>query len=392
MRPKSRRGMPHETPSTDFLHMNRRSRTKGRVVPARATILLLFAALVSLACRSRGAPALESRDTARAKGTTPPSVVAPRPTRHQSPTAPAGATTARPAPPASTATSAPSAATASTARSTAARAPASPAPLAPRPATSPISAAPDTGEVRQVAAAPPPPPPLTPAVTPLAESLARLPFRKGERLEYQVKFGFLGVGSAVLEVVGVEPVRGTPAVHATFSVNGGVRVYRVNDHYESWFEPQDFVTLRATQNIDEGKYERERQFEFFPDRKVFTENGKPEEPTVAEPLDEASFIFFLRTIPLEVGKTYTFERYFRPDRNPVTVTVVRRERVKVPAGTFDAIVVRPTIKTSGIFSEGGRAEAWFSDDNTRTLVQLKSQLKFGSVNLYLRSRTLGVAW
>jgi hypothetical protein len=226
----------------------------------------------------------------------------------------------------------------------------------------------------------------------IADALARLPFKQGERLEFQVKYGPLGVGNAVLEVLGVQTVRGTPTVHSTFSVKGGIRVYRVDDRYESWFDPRNFATLRAVHDIDEGSYERERRFEIFPERRVFVENDKPEAPSVEEPLDEGSFIFFLRSIPFEVGKTYEFQRYFRPDRNPVRVTVVRRERVKVPAGEFQAIVVRPTIKTSGIFGEGGRAEVWFSDDSARIVVQLKSQLKFGSLNLLLKRQRPGSAW
>jgi len=236
------------------------------------------------------------------------------------------------------------------------------------------------------------PTPAPPAPSALSIALGKLPFGDKERLEYQVKYGFLGVGSAVLEVLGLDSVRGTPAVHATFTVKGGIRVYRVNDSYESWFDPATFATLRAVQNIDEGSYDRQRNFEFFHDRQMLSENGKPETPTVADPLDEASFLFFLRSIPLEVGVTYEFARYFRPDKNPVRVVVERKERVKVPAGQFDAIVVRPVIKTSGIFGEGGHAEVWFSDDSTRTLVQLKSSLKFGSLNLYLRNRRPGTPW
>jgi len=244
---------------------------------------------------------------------------------------------------------------------------------------------------------PPTPPAATPTHSPPAPSalsvaLARLPFGNRERLEYQVKYGFLGVGSAVLEVLGMDSVRGAPAVHATFTVKGGIRVYRVNDSYETWFDPSSFATLRAVQNIDEGSYDRQRNFEFFPERQMLSENGKPEMPTVADPLDEASFLFFLRSIPLEVGVTYEFARYFRPDRNPVRVVVERKDHVKVPAGQFDAIVVRPMIKTSGIFGEGGHAEVWFTDDSTRTLVQLKSSLKFGSLNLYLRNRRPGTPW
>jgi len=274
-------------------------------------------------------------------------------------------------------------------------------PAAPTPAVPPASskmADSTVAATRSTAAAATPTPsaptttPTAPAPQPFAAALARLPFHNGERLEFQVKYGFLGVGRAVLEVVGIDNVRGLPTVHSVFSVNGGVKLYRVNDRYESWFDPRSFSTLRAVQDIDQGSYERQRNFEIFPERRTFNENDKPEAPTVSQPLDEGSFIYFLRSIPLEVGKTYEFDRYFRPDRNPVKVVVVRKERVKVPAGTFDAIVVRPVIKTSGIFGEGGRAEVWFTDDSTRTLVQLKSQLKFGSLNLYLRNRRPGVPW
>jgi hypothetical protein len=49
------------------------------------------------------------------------------------------------------------------------------------------------------------------------------------------------------------------------------------------------------------------------------------------------------------------------------------------------VVVQPVIKTPGIFSENGNAEVWLSDDSRHVLVQLKSKLSFGSINLYLRS-------
>ena len=75
------------------------------------------------------------------------------------------------------------------------------------------------------------------------------------------------------------------------------------------------------------------------------------------------------------GKTYTFNRYFKEDGNPVTVRVLRRQKVTVPAGTYNTIVVQPIIKTKGLFSEGGQAELYFTDDDKRILVQLKSKVK-----------------
>jgi len=168
-----------------------------------------------------------------------------------------------------------------------------------------------------------------------------------------------------------------------------LRFARVDDRFESWFGTHDLSSLRFVQNQQEGRKDRERNYEIFPERAAFREGDDEEERSVANPLDDGSFIYYVRTLPLRPGDVYEVNRYFRPDRNPVRIRVLRRERVSVPAGTFDAVVVQPSIKTKGIFSEGGHAEIWFSDDADRVMLQLKSQLSFGSLNLYLKSKQDG---
>jgi hypothetical protein len=123
----------------------------------------------------------------------------------------------------------------------------------------------------------------------------------------------------------------------------------------------------------------------FPERSTFREGDGEEEPSVAHPLDDGAFLYFVRTLPLEVGQTYTFDRYFRPDRNPVVVKVLARETIRVPAGTYHTLVIQPIIKSRGVFSERGEARIWLSDDPQRIMVQMKTKTKIGSLNLYLRS-------
>ena len=214
-----------------------------------------------------------------------------------------------------------------------------------------------------------------------------VPFDVGEQLVYDAKFGAIKVGTARMEVTEIDTLRGREAWHTAFRVSGGTFFYKLNDRYESWFDTRTFGSLRHIQDVDQGSYERTRTFEIYPDRRVYTENDSEERESVTEPLDDGSFLYFIRTIPFTVGQTYTFNRYFRPDRNPVTIRVVRKERVKVPAGTYDCIVIQPIIKSRGIFSEGGEAEIWISDDDRRIMIQMKSKLKIGSLNLYLKSYT-----
>ena len=216
---------------------------------------------------------------------------------------------------------------------------------------------------------------------------APVPFLAGESLTYDVRFGAIKVGTGRMRVLGVENVRNRPAWHVMFTLSGGTIFYKVDDVYESWMDVMTLNSLRYVQDLDQGQRERQRKFEIFPERAIYQEVFKRnrEMPSVANPLDDGSFLFYIRTVPLEVGRTYEFNRYFKPDRNPVIIRVLRKERVTVPAGTFNAIVLQPIIKTSGIFSEGGQAEIWLTDDDKRMMLQMRSRLSFGSLNLYLRS-------
>jgi hypothetical protein len=219
-------------------------------------------------------------------------------------------------------------------------------------------------------------------------SPALVPFAVGERLEYDVRFGSLKVGSGSMAVKEITEVRGRPVWHTVFTITGGIPLYRVNDVYESWFDVSTLNSLRYHQDVDEGSYERKRRYEIFPERGMFREGDKEEEPTVGNPLDDGSFLYFVRTLSLEVGRSYELPRYFKAQGNPVRIRVLRRETVTVPAGTFKTVVLQPTFQTKGIFSQNGRAEVWISDDDRRMMVQMKSKLSFGSLNLYL-SRASG---
>lgn len=208
----------------------------------------------------------------------------------------------------------------------------------------------------------------------------------GERLTYVVKVGPFGRGTAIAEVRKSDTLRGTPVVHTVFTISGSLLFFKVDDEYESWFDPSTFISLRYHQRIDQGAYDRDRTYEIFADKGIYLEPDKKEVPTVAQPLDDGAFLYFLRTLPMKVGETYSFNRYFKPDRNPVRVTVARRERIKVPAGEFDAIVLQPKIKAKGIFAEGANAEVWLADDDSHIMLQMRTRLPFGSVTFQLSGR------
>lgn len=222
---------------------------------------------------------------------------------------------------------------------------------------------------------------------------AAVPFGPGEKMTYDVKLGVVGeVGKGSLEVVNIENVHGHPTYQLRFRIEGGVPFARVKDDYSSWLDVRSLFSRRFKQDQKEVRYERKRTFEFFPDRREWRRTDKNESgplPTDA-PLDDVSFMYYARTLPLEVGKTYTLHRYFQESGNPVVLKVLRKDSITTEAGRFRTIVVQPIIQTKGLFSEGGQAEVHFTDDNRRIIVAIKSKVKIlKTLDLLLESYSPG---
>lgn len=212
------------------------------------------------------------------------------------------------------------------------------------------------------------------------------PFRTGERMQYQAKFGLFNVGRAVLEVTGLDTVRGAEMVRLRFAIDGSALWYDLEQSNVSWVGTADFRSRRFEQDTRENDRARFRRFDIFPDSGYYRQEGVDTvAPTVENPLDDVAFIYWIRTTPLEPGKRYEYHRYFRPDRNPVIVHVLGRERVSVAGRKWKAIVIRPVIPHGrGIFEERADARMWISDDERRVVLAIVSTFSFGTVMLKLK--------
>ncbi len=212
------------------------------------------------------------------------------------------------------------------------------------------------------------------------------PFAPGERFEYDVKLGIFRVGRASMEVLPEDTVRGEPVYHVVFVVRGRAIFYSMNDSLSSWFSVRDLTSRRFVQDNEENGKPRYRRYEIHPGQGYYVRNDRDTAATVREPLDDASFFYFARTLTLEVGHSYDFPRYFIPDRNPVTLQVLGRDTIQTPAGRFATIAIRPIFRSRGLFSQGGQATIWFSDDAARIPVRIRSRLSVGTLDMSLRAR------
>jgi hypothetical protein len=224
-----------------------------------------------------------------------------------------------------------------------------------------------------------------------APSVPEYPFAVGEKLSYTAKLGMLTLGSGSLEVAAMDTVRGVESFRLRFRLQGRTMFYSLDDVLESWLGSADLTSRRFVQDFLENNRATKRRYEIFPDSGFYRELGKDTtaRPTPAQPLDDAAFFYFVRVTPLEVGKTYKFDRYFRKEKNPVVIEVLKREKMELPDGAkVQCLVLHPVIDTKGLFSKRSETRIWLTDDPRRLPVQIRTKFPFGTITLRLSDMVL----
>ncbi len=204
------------------------------------------------------------------------------------------------------------------------------------------------------------------------------PFKVGETLRYTATLGYLPIGEASLSVTGLARERGAETFVLAAAGEGGPPGLGVTYQLTSWVGTEQFTSRKFYRRITQAGRVTDEKFLIMPDSGRVRQEGRPEVwGTTAEPLDELAFLYFLRTIPLQVGRSYAWSRYFYTAYNPVRAQVLRRESLNLPDGrSVPCFVVRLSARNAA-------SEVWLSDDAARLPVQLRGQLPFGQVTLRL---------
>jgi len=213
------------------------------------------------------------------------------------------------------------------------------------------------------------------------------PFNIGEKLNYSLQFNFIKMGRGYLLVDENETINNTPAHHVTFYAKTSKfadRIFKVRDKVDIWLDQQDMTTLKVLKQIREGDYKKNFYTLLDYENSIAITNNDtiPLEGRVRDPY---SLLFYLRTIPFEVGQILDFTTFDRKKTTDFQVLVAGKETVKTPAGTYTCKIIKPFRQGKSLLKNSGDMMIWFSDDEQCIPVQIQIKLKFGSMLLQLLS-------
>ncbi len=213
-------------------------------------------------------------------------------------------------------------------------------------------------------------------------------FREGEKLTFDVKYGFVTAGIAEMAVPKIKKLAGRDVYHVTFRVNSLSAFdpfFKVRDRYETFIDTEGLFPWRFEQHIREGGYKRDFSA-FFDQRRGFakTSEGTYEIPENVN--DIVSAFYLTRTFnftDMEPGDSFHLENFYKDKVYPLDVVYKGKERITVEAGTFDCIIVEPLVVEGGLFKNEGSIIIWLSDDELKIPVKVKSKVLIGSIDAEL---------
>ncbi|HEY6088815.1 MAG TPA: DUF3108 domain-containing protein [Gemmatimonadaceae bacterium] len=212
--------------------------------------------------------------------------------------------------------------------------------------------------------------------SPASVGNATMPFSVGEKLTYEVRVANgAKVGTATMWIEGPVDVRGTSTYLLRFDSRIRIALIPAVSSSSSWFDPLRGSSLRFLKHERNPLTRHDESVDLYPDRKEWkSAKGETGQSPSSTPLDELSFMYFIRTLPMTPGATYSFDRHFDTARNPTQVRVIRREIIPSPMGELRVILVEMRVRDPQHYKKEGVIRIHLTDDDCRLPARIESTM------------------
>lgn len=222
----------------------------------------------------------------------------------------------------------------------------------------------------------------------LANAEAPLPFVSGERLEYEMKWGFFPVGYATMEVSQDGSIEGNNSFLVNFSVRTNSfadTFYKVRTSITSQLDSSFSRTLSYTKSQREGSTHREIQVDYDYEKgecRYVLNGGTPLVLSIPGPcFDPLSIAHYFRVYPIKPDSLRELPVCDGKKFRNVMVRSGNSKMMSLPAGEISVIETVPAMENlGGVFNKSpdGLLKVWYSNDDRRIPVKVSSKVVVGS--------------
>ncbi len=227
--------------------------------------------------------------------------------------------------------------------------------------------------------------------TPVPVGTTPVPWQIGEYFQFAIDWNGLNGGNSLMQVQNIQRLDGRRVYRIVTKAESNSFVskfYKVRDRAESYVDAESLFTRRFVKHLREGSYKQDTEIRFDQEamKAVYADGASFDVP--ARVHDVLSAFYYVRTLPLPDGATLVIPTHDNKKSYQMEVKVLKRERIQVPAGTFNCVLVEPLLKSEGVFRSKGSIYVWLSDDERRIPVLVKSKVPIGSISVTLTDMRL----
>jgi hypothetical protein len=214
-----------------------------------------------------------------------------------------------------------------------------------------------------------------------------------ERLVYRFSWTGIPVGTGTQEI---RAEGNSHRIVATARSNDWLSVFfPVDDRIESVLDkeggPFPGVTRLYHMETREGKHHRDREIRFEGNgTALFHDRRSGERLTLTIPpltFDIYGGFYYLRSLPLEPGTSVFVNILDGKETQRLEIRVLRRETLRTVLGTVPVIVIKPLVRSEGVFEQKGKVTIWLTDDARRIPVRVEMKVVIGSVTATLAEKS-----
>ena len=207
-----------------------------------------------------------------------------------------------------------------------------------------------------------------------------------EVLHYSAGFHFFPAGHATLSIESdsledkmVYLLTSTVRTNSFLS-----KFYEVRDVIQSWLSPENLSLKKTVQTIREGHYHRDYEARIIGDS--LSISGQNTNKLPGRVYDPVAYVYFLRMQKLLEGNRYRFYSYGQTKMKEVIVDVTGKEKIKVPAGTYNCFKIEP-VSGDGkpLLKNNGAMKVWLSEDKSHLPIKIEQNTNIGTMIMKLKS-------
>jgi hypothetical protein len=220
-------------------------------------------------------------------------------------------------------------------------------------------------------------------------TIANTAFTTGEKLTFDINYGFVTAGEAIMSINGYKYLNG----RKTFEINTYAsstetfdKVFKVRDKYSTFLDVEGIFPHRFEQRVREGKYSKDYQAFFDHEEKTAAASDGKKHKIPQYVHDILSAFYYVRTIDLSKyrkGQKIQLQNFYNGKVHPLDVLVLGRQKIEVDAGKFDCIVLEPLVVEGGLFKNEGSIKIWMTNDANKIPVKMSTEVVVGNIDVVL---------